>query len=217
MKIIITGATGMIGSEVVRQAIDDRDIDEIILLVRSQPEIGHPKITTVLHSNFLHYSSVQEYFSKAAAMVWCLGISQTQVSKKQYEIITCDYLKACIDFCKAVNPAIRFIFVSGDGADRTEKSRMLFKRLKGKAENELLDSGLKDIFIARPGAVNPRHKHKKAPFIYKLIYPLFSLVERFSPDKIVWSDVLAKALLRLAKEGNAKNTLNNVELRDSGH
>ncbi len=146
MKIIITGATGLIGAEVVRQAIVDDAIDELILLVRSEPEIKHPKITVVLHNNFLDYSAVTEYFSKADAMAWCLGISQTQVSKTQYEIITYEYLDACAQFCLQINPAIRFLFVSGDGADSTEKSRTLFKRIKGKAENSLLQSGLKDIF-----------------------------------------------------------------------
>ncbi len=216
MKLIITGATGLIGAEVVRQAIIDDAIDELILLVRSEPEIKHPKITVVLHNNFLDYSAVAEHFSKADAMAWCLGISQTQVSKAQYEIITHGYLYACARFCMQVNPAIRFLFVSGDGADSTEKSRTLFKRIKGKAENALLQSGLKNIFIVRPDAVNPRHKNKKAPFAYKLVYPLFPLVEKLAPHKIIWSDVLAKAILRIIKNGHEKKLLENVELRGLG-
>jgi nucleoside-diphosphate-sugar epimerase len=216
MKIIITGATGLIGAEVVRQAIVDNDITEMILLVRSQPELVHPKINVVLHSNFLDYSGTEKYFSSADAIIWCLGISQTQVSKKQYEIITYDYLNACAQFCMQVNPSIRFVFVSGDGADRTEKSRTLFKRLKGKAENSLLQSGLKNSVIARPDAVRPKHKNKKAPFAYKLVYPLFPLVEKLAPHKIIWSDVLAKALLRIAKNSYEKNTIENIELREMG-
>ena len=162
MKIIVTGATGLIGAEVVRQAISDDNISEIILLVRNQPEQQHPKITVAFHTDFSDYSNVQSYFAKAGAIIWCLGISQTQVSRKQYEIITYEYLNACAKFCMLVNPAIRFVFVSGNGADRTERSRILFSRIKGKAENSLLQSGLKNIFIARPDAVNPRHKNKKA-------------------------------------------------------
>lgn len=216
MKVIVTGATGLIGSEVVRQAIIDNDVDEVILLVRNKPEMEHPKITVVLHKNFSNYSGLEECFHKTDALIWCLGISQTQVSKKQYEAITYDYTRACIDFCKQVKPSIRFVFVSGDGADRSEKSRTLFKRLKGKAENALLQSGLSDVIIARPDAVRPRHKNKRAPFAYKLVYPLFPLVEWLAPSKIIWSDVLGKALLRLAKKGHEKDTLENVELRQLG-
>lgn len=216
MKVIVTGATGLIGTEVVRQAIIDNNIDEIIVLVRKKPELAHPKITVVLHKNFSDYSGLEEYFQKADALIWCLGISQTQVNKKQYEAITYDYTKACIDFCKQVKPSIRFVFVSGDGADRKEKSRTLFKRLKGKAENALLQSGLHDVIIARPDAVRPRHKNKRAPFAYKLVYPLFPLVEWLAPSKIIWSDVLGRALLRLAGNGHEKNTLENMELRQLG-
>ena len=216
MKIIITGATGLIGAELVRQAINDPDITELILLVRSEPECKHPKITVVLHKDFLDYTAAAEYFSKADTIAWCLGISQTQVSKTQYEIITHGYLDACARFCMQVNPTIRFVFVSGDGADITEKSRTLFKRIKGKAENSLLQSGLKNIFIARPDAVNPKHKNKKAPLAYKLAYPFFPLVEKLAPHKIIWSDVLAKALLSLIKNGYEKNTLENAALRRLG-
>jgi NAD(P)H-binding len=216
MKIIVTGATGLIGAEVVRQAINDSNITELILLVRNKPETEHPKITVVIHNDFSNYAAVSEYFRKAGALIWCLGISQTQVSKKQYEIITYEYLDGCVKFCMQANPAIRFVFVSGDGADRTEKSRTLFKRLKGKAENSLLRSGLKNSFIARPDAVRPKHKNKRAPFAYKLVYPLFPLIEKLAPHKIIWSDVLARALLHIAKNGYEKNTIENVELRSLG-
>jgi uncharacterized protein YbjT (DUF2867 family) len=217
MRIIVTGATGLIGSEVVRAAIADKNIDELILLVRNRSELRHSKITSVIHKDFCNYTAAKEYFERADALIWCLGISQTQVSKKQYEVITYDYTKACIDFCKQVKPSIRFVFVSGDGADRTEQSRTLFKRLKGKAENALLQSGLSDVIIARPDAVRPRRKNKRAPFAYKLVYPLFPLVEKLAPHKVIWSDVLAKALLELAKEGHDEdNTVGNIELRVLG-
>lgn len=216
MKIIITGATGLIGAEVVRQAIADEEISEIFLLVRSQPELQDDKITVLLHKDFTDYTNAKEYFLQADALIWCLGISQTQVSKQQYQAITFDYVVACANFCYQHNSAIRFVFVSGNGADRSGKSRILFSRIKGKAENALLESGLSTVIIARPDAVNPRHKNKKAPFAYKLAYPFFPLVEKLAPNKIIWSDVLAKALLKLAKSGYENTTLENVELRALG-
>lgn len=216
MKIIITGATGLIGAETVRAAIADQEITSIVLLVRSQSTLKHPKLTIVQHSDFLSYAGLEKYFAGADAVAWCLGISQTQVNAVQYHVITYDFVKCCAEFCLQVNPGIRFLFVSGDGADRTEKSRTLFKRIKGKAENYLLQCGLPNVIIARPDAVRPKHKNPKAPFAYKLVYPLFPLVAFFTPNKIIWSDVLGRALVWLLKKGFGGSTHENVELKKLG-
>jgi len=213
MKIIITGATGMAGAEVIRQAIAADSIQEIIALVRRPLEIANPKITTVIHRDFLQYDAVKDHFIGCDACIWCLGISQLQVSKEQYAVITCDYTMAAAKAMLAVNPLIHFIFLSGNGADRSEKSKVLFAKLKGKTENALLQLGFKNITIARPDAIWPKHKNKNAPLAYKLAFPFFPLVEKFAPSKIIGSVQLAKALLHLAKNAGGKNTYENMELR----
>lgn len=213
MKIIITGATGMAGSEVVRQAINDDTITNIIALVRRPMEITHPKITTVIHDDYSLYDDVKDHFRDCDACIWCLGISQLQVSKEQYAVITYDYTIAAAKAMLAVNPSIHFVFLSGNGADRTEKSKVLFARLKGKTENALLKCGLKNITIARPDAIWPKHRNKRAPFAYKLVIPLFPMIELLAPRKIIGSLPLAKALLYLAKNPGEKNTYENMELR----
>jgi uncharacterized protein YbjT (DUF2867 family) len=213
MKVIVSGATGMAGSEVIRQAITDDAITEIVALARRPLEITHPKITAVIHQDFLDYDAVKDRFRGADACIWCLGKSQLQVSKAQLAVITYDYTIAAANALLAVNPSIHFVFLSGNGADRTEKSKIIFARLKGKTENALLRSGLKNITIARPDAIWPKHKHRNAPFAYKLAFPFYPLVEKFAPSKIIGSVQLAKALLKLAKNPGEKNTYENMELR----
>jgi uncharacterized protein YbjT (DUF2867 family) len=216
MKIILTGGTGLIGSEIIRQSAHDPPISELVSLSRSTPAVQHSRLRTRIHQDFMDYKGLENEFQNTNALIWALGISQTQVSKKQYEIITHGYLSACVEFCKKINPGIRFVFVSGDGADRSEKSRVLYKRIKGRAENTLLNSGLNAAYIARPDAVRPRHRHSKEPLAYKLIYPLFPLVELLAPHKVIWSDILAKALLSIAMNGYEKQTIKNQELRVVG-
>ena len=216
MKILITGASGLIGSAVVQAALASQEVTELILAVRHPLPGTDPRISQVLVKDFLQYADLTESIRDADALIWCLGISQTQVSRSDYEKITYDFTVAMARACLEHNPDIRFVFVSGDGADRTEKSRTLFKKLKGKAENALLQSGLHSVIIARPDAVRPRGKNKRAPFAYKLAYPFFPLVEWLAPHKIIWSDVLGRALLKLAKNGIHGSTVENTELRKLG-
>jgi len=216
MKILVTGATGMAGSELLRQAIEDENIQEIIALVRRPLEITHPKISTIIHHDFLNYDAVKDQFKDCDACIWCLGISQLQVSKQQYAVITYDYTIAAAKAMLDANPTIHFVFLSGHGADRSEKSSVLFARLKGKTENALLQLNFKKLTIARPDAIWPKHKNKNAPLAYKLAIPFFPLIERFTPRKIIGSVQLANALLQLVKNPGEKNTYENPDLRQLG-
>jgi uncharacterized protein YbjT (DUF2867 family) len=216
MKILVTGSTGMAGSEVIRQAILDDNITTIFALARKPLEITHPKLKTITHSDFLNYTGLENYFAECNACIWCLGISQLQATKEQLAIITVDYALAAAKAMLAANPSISFIFLSGNGADRNEKSKIPFAKLKGKAENELLKLNFNHLAIARPDAIWPKHKHTSAPFAYKLAFPFYPLVELLTPTKIIKSDVLAKALLHLAKNKLEKDTFENMELRKLG-
>lgn len=213
MNILVTGGTGLIGAELVRAAIADARITEIRLLSRNPSSLKHEKITELIHPDFMHYDPIRNDLRDLTAVCWCLGVSQTQVSREQYEQITFGYVDQFIRHCKNTNAGIRFIFVSGEGADRSEKSKTLFKRIKGKAENALIASGLPDYYIVRPGAVRPIHKNPNAPLAYKLGYPLFPLLELFSPSAVIRSDRLGKAIAGLAVSGFEKRTIENATLK----
>lgn len=129
MTLIITGATGMVGSEVLRQAIAENDIELITVVVRRPTGITHPKLKTILHQNFLDYSSLENEFKNNDALIWCLGISQNIVSKDEYIKITYDYTIAAANAVVQSNNAIRFLFLSGRGADNTEKTKLLFGKI----------------------------------------------------------------------------------------
>jgi uncharacterized protein YbjT (DUF2867 family) len=213
MKIIVTGPTGTVGSEVIRQAIRDEDIHEVIALTRRPIDIHHPRLRTITHKNFLDYSGLDAVFKGADACIWALGISQTQVSKEEYEVITHDYTIAAAKAMLNANPTISFIFVSGGGADSSEKSKTLFARVKGKTENELKRLPFIQLVIARPGGIKPVHKNPNAPFVVKLMIPLFPIFERLAPTLVISSVDLAKVLLNLVKKGSDKIILENVDLK----
>jgi uncharacterized protein YbjT (DUF2867 family) len=213
MHLLVTGATGLVGAEVVRQAIIDDDITQVTCLVRREGTIQHPKLKYIVHNNFLDYSSLVDVFRQQDACIWALGVSQTQVSKEKYHEITHDYAVAAAKALVIANPEITFLFVSGEGADPSETSKTLFARVKGKTENALLRMNIKKLIIARPGAIRPVHRNKNAPFVYKLILPLFPIMQMLTPSKVINSVKLALALLFLLKKNMTKQILENPDLQ----
>ncbi len=215
IKIIVTGATGLAGSEVVRQAILDDGIAEITALVRRPLPIQHPKLKIVLHDNYRDYSSLGAVFEAHDACIWCLGISQTQVPKDEYVKITYDYVVTAAQAMLSANPALTFVFLSGMGADSQEKSRTLFARVKGKAENNLKRLPFKKLYIARPGGIIPVHKKENPAFFERFTIPLMPLINFIAPSTMITSVDLAKAMLRLAKHGADRIILENMALKKS--
>ena len=213
MRILVTGATGLAGAEVVRQAIVDKDIDAITALVRRPLKIEHPKLKTLVHQDFSDYSGLAEIFKNQDACIWCLGISQTQVNEAEYIRITLDYVVAAAKAMLAANPEIAFLFLSGMGADSKEKSRTLFARIKGKAENELRRMPFKKLNIARPGGIRPVHPKENAAAFERFLIPLYPLVEFLLPFLMISSQALAKAMLDVIKKGSGKTILGNNDLK----
>jgi len=213
MKLIITGATGMVGSEVLRQAITDNEIESITIIVRRPTDITHPKLKTIIHQNFLDYSSLENVFKGNDALIWCLGISQNVVRKEEYIKITYDYTVAAAKAVVHANDELRFLFLSGRGADNTEKTKLLFGKIKGRTENALKQSPLQKLYIARPNAINPVRKPKHLPFILRLQYFMVKLFTHITPSFIINSDELAKALLYIVKKNEPLQLYIDVQLK----
>lgn len=213
MKILVTGATGLVGAEVIRQAIKDPAITEVIALTRNPTDIQHSRLKTIIHKDFLKYDNLGEVLKDVDACLWCLGISQSQVSKEQYHVITHDYALAAANAMLQANPDITFLFVSGNGADSTEKSRILFARVKGKTENALQRLPFKRLFIIRPGAIKPINKNPRTFLFNKLAIPLFSIMEFLIPSRVITSVDLAKTLLHIVKHGTSTIISENPSLK----
>jgi uncharacterized protein YbjT (DUF2867 family) len=206
MKIIVTGATGMVGSEVIRQAIADKDIAQVTAIVRRPLKIQHPKLVTVIHSNYTDYAGLEQLFKDNDACLRCLGISQNAVNEAKYIEITYDYALAGAKAMVEANPAIAFLFLSGEGARSDEKSRVLFGRIKGKTENALLQLPFKKFYIARPAGILPVQKSADFTFALRMQYLLVRVFQYITPQYVITSAKLAKALLHIIKNG-AKSTI----------
>ena len=202
----------MVGSEVVRQALVDKAIQQVTAIVRKPLNIDHPKLKTIIHKDFLNYKALSDTFKDNDACLWCLGISQNQVNEHQYVVITYEYAVAAAKAMLEVNPSISFLFLSGDGASSNEKSRFLFGRVKGRTENALLKMPFKRLFIARPAGIVPVHKASDQTLLLKFQYFIVGLMQYITPSYVITSVALAKALLHIVKNGSDKSILSYKDL-----
>lgn len=220
MKIILFGANGTIGSECLRQALSDNTIEHVTSITRRPLDSAliSDKHTNIIHSDFLDYTPLSNLFQTHQACIWALGISQNAVNEAEYIKITHDYTLAVAKAIANVNPDMRFIFISGMGADSTEQSRFLFGRIKGKTENDLVkESGLKETYTIRPGAVLSSKQSSNKPWYERAFVPVLHIFKVIKPAWVISSIGLARAILFLVKNGHHATLFENQDIRDIIH
>jgi uncharacterized protein YbjT (DUF2867 family) len=213
MNLLVTGATGLAGAEVVREALRTRSIGSVTALVRRPMPFSDPTLTTVIHGNFLDYSGLDGLFKSVDACAWCLGISQSQVGRDEYAVITHDFALAAAAAMHRANPDLFFLFLSGHGADPTGRSRTLFERVKGKTENDLMKIGFKKLAIVRPAGIRPVNKNPNAALANRIMGPLWPLMGLVAPSFVIRSTELARAMLYILAHGTEKTILDRFDLR----
>jgi uncharacterized protein YbjT (DUF2867 family) len=193
MKIVITGATGTAGSEVLRRALTDPGITEVLVLSRRPLDVTHAKRRTALLADFRDYSAIAAQFAGYDACLWCLGVSTTEVSKQEYDTITYDYALAAAQAMQGAGEDFRFCFLSGQGADSAERNSILFARVKGRTENALTRLGRPKVWHFRPAYIHPVTVPPRRR-IERWIAPLTPLFYRFLPSYIISTAELAAAI-----------------------
>lgn len=211
MKLLLTGATGFAGGEVLRQALNDPRIERVTVLTRRLLPRTHPKLEQVVLKDFLDYSGVN--LAEHDACIWCLGVSQTQVNEQQYIRITLDYAMAAAKAMLAANPRMRFCFVSGRSADPDEKASALYSRIKGRTERMLAGLG-GETFVFRPGYIRASARSGPRKDFARFFAPIGALVSLFNDDFSVDCDRLALCLIDVAKHGASERLLTNRAIRD---
>ncbi|PCH56557.1 MAG: epimerase [Legionellales bacterium] len=195
--VLITGATGMVGSCVLGLLLENEHVGKVISVGRRETGLSHPKLHEILHDNFKDFSNLPDELSGINVCFYCLGVYQNHVSKEAYVEITCEYQKALTDVLQQVSPQLTFVLFSASGADTSEKSTVLFARIKGKAENYLDKTIFPTKYIFRPGYIHPTGHKKPSGLFYILLLPIFSLFFRVMPFLGIEDMALAKVMVSI--------------------
>ncbi|MEU9061364.1 NAD-dependent epimerase/dehydratase family protein [Streptomyces sp. NPDC048430] len=227
MRVIVFGASGMIGHGALRACLLDQEVTEVLAVVRSPLDVAHPKLRQIIHADFTDFGPIQDQLQGLDACFYCLGISAVGRNEDEYTRVTHDYTLAAAHALHTASPDLTFCYVSGEGTDPTGKSRQMWARVKGRTENEL---GAMDMtaYMFRPGYVQPVDGAvSRTPFYrgaHRVIGRLYPLLRRVCPRYVTTTQAVGRAMLAVTRtEGTSPTVLRNGDInhltlgRSPGH
>ena len=214
MDVIITGATGMVGKSVLQECINDERINKIYLISRSKIDIKNPKITELIIKDFLLVKNIKSKIKNCDACFHCMGITSFGHSKKYYYKVTYEMTKLITDLVYEINSNAVMTYVSGEGTNTKENSKITWANVKGKTENYILNKGLKDSYMIRLGLLIPENGIKAKTRLYNLFYtlmiPFYPLLKML--PSITTSSKLGKAMINCIYFPSKDKYLGNMEI-----
>lgn len=205
MKIIIFGATGMIGGAVLRECLLDSEIEGVLTVGRSATGIQHKKLNELIQKNLLDLSAIEDALSGYDACFYCIGVSSVGMKEEDYRRVTYDITMAVAQTLVKLNPKMTFIYVSGSGTDSSEQGRVMWARVKGETENALLRLPFKAAYMFRPAFIQPKHGTVSKTKLYRALYVVLGILEpvlkRLIPKYFTTTEILGRSMINVAKRG----------------
>ena len=216
MKVIIFGATGMVGQGVLLECLDHPEVAAILAVGRSSSGIDHPKLEELLHQDFFAYSAIESDLAGYDACFFCLGVSAAGMSEEQYHRLTYELTLSAAETLVRLNPSMTFCYVSGAGTDSSESGRMMWARVKGKTENHLLKLPFKAAFMFRPGYIQPMKGIRSKTRLYQTFYtlgrPLYPALKTLFPSFVTTTEKVGLAMIKVALYGYPRPLLENRDI-----
>jgi uncharacterized protein YbjT (DUF2867 family) len=211
MRVILFGATGMVGQGVLRECLLDGRVESVLSIGRTKTGAENPKLTEIVQRDLFDYAAVESRLSGFDACFFCLGVSSAGMKAEEYERITCGITMAASETLVRLNPQMTFVYVSGVGTDSSERGRSMWARVKGRTENALLRLPFKAAYMFRPGFIEPLHGIRSRTPLYRVLYviagPLMPLVRLIFPRSILTTEEIGRAMIAVVMKGAPTNIL----------
>ncbi len=205
MRVVVFGATGMVGQGVLRECVLAADVDEVVVVGRSTVGRRHPKMTELITPDLFDLSAISGRLAGLDACFFCLGVSSVGMDLQTYRHITHDLTLSIADELVQKSqgkPDLVFVYVSGAGTDSTEKGRIRWARVKGATENALLRMPFR-AYAFRPGIIQPKHRVQSKTRLYAVAYavlgPVLTILGKVWPARVTTSEKVGRAMLQIAR------------------
>jgi len=216
MKIILCGASGMVGQGVLRECLLDRNVTSVLAIGRSALGRQHEKLREIVHQDLANFNSIENQLHDYDACFFCLGVTSAGMREADYRRITYDITMAAAQTLAKLNPNMTFIYVSGSGTDSSGRGRSMWARVKGETENALLQLPFQAAYMFRPGIIQPLHGIKSKTRVYRIFYavlgPFIPWLMAALPKYVTTTERLGRAMIKVARQGAPKSVLETQDI-----
>jgi uncharacterized protein YbjT (DUF2867 family) len=211
MKVIVTGVTGMVGEGVLLVCLDNPEVERVLSVSRRPSGHVHPKLEELLVSDFRELGAVEGKLTGYDACFYGAGISSVGMSEADYTRITYDTPLAFAETLARLNPSLVLVHVSGSHTDGSEQGKVMWARVKGKAENALMRLPLRGVYNMRPSLMKPAPGQKHVKTGYRMLLVLYPLMNLFFPGLTL--NEVGRAMIRCVREGAPKRVLEPADIK----
>jgi hypothetical protein len=207
LKVIVTGVTGMVGEGVMNECLLHPDVESVLALTRKPTGVNHPKLKEVIVQDFFDLSAAFPDLSGYNACFFCLGVSSVGMKEEEYKRVTYDLTMNVARTLSTLNSDMTFCYISGKATDSTENGRLMWARVKGKTENDLMKLPFKRVFAFRPGFIKPTPGMQHTLKYYKYVNWLFPILRAVYPSGASTLKEIGHAMIAVASKGYTKQIL----------
>ncbi len=201
LHVIITGVTGMVGEGVLHEALLHPDVERILVLTRRPSGMSHPKLSELVVRDFYDLSDMESQLMGYNACFFCLGVSVIGKSEEEYRHIIYDLTMSVAGTLSKLDPNMTFCYISGKSTDSTEHGRLMWARIKGKTENDLMKLPFRRVFAFRPGYLHPTAGMKNTIKYYKYITWMYPILRMIAPSTVSTLSELGLAMIHVSERG----------------
>lgn len=214
LKVILTGATGMVGEGVLHECLHNNTVTEVLVLGRKSCGVTHPKLKEILHSNFHDLSAIADQLCGYDACFFCAGVSSVGKKEDEFFHLTYALTMHVAETLATQNSNMTFCYVSGAGTDSSEKGRIMWARVKGKTENDLLKLPFAQVYHFRPGIIESGPGMKNTIKLYNYFKWLIPLIKRISKNGVVSLAEIGQAMINATTKGSKKTILEVKDIKE---
>jgi len=205
IRAIITGATGMVGEGVLQECLQSDAVEAVLVINRKLYGVSHPKLKEILHKDFFDISSIADQLTNYNACYFCLGVSSVGMNENDYSRMTYTLTMHVAETLSKLNTGMIFCYVSGKGTNNTEKGKIMWARVKGRTENDLMKLPFKSVYNFRPGMMKPTPGLKNTLKLYNYLGWLYPVIKLFSPNLVCTLKEVGLAMINVSLKGYDKH------------